>query len=160
MTQYLSIVLGFLYCIFIFWNRLIRERLPRDLFSEYNFILLCLYIFLFVICFYVTLYYIRQIFNIIPKYKILNRMLTVPMIANFSNRFLNIWNQYIVNAPKNFYEFLYNQIYIRPFIDKCCRFISYFVLQRFINYFIIFKYSFILILTTIFILNIFFLHNL
>ena len=159
-AKYLSIILGFLYCLFIFWNRVIRERLPKDLFTEYTSINLYTYNLLFVVCFFLTIYFIKQIFHIKPKYRLLNRILQIPFIENLSNKFLDIWILYIINAPKNFYEFLYKHIYIRPFIDKCCDYITKLEMVRFINYFLIFKYSFIIILTTIFIHNIFFLHSL
>lgn len=160
--KYFSIFLGLLYCIFIIWNRLIREKLPRDLFSNYSTLLLYLYTFIFIICLYICIYNVRIIFNITSTYRLLNRLLRIPIIEKFSNKIVFVWELYIISAPKNLYEYLYNYIYIRPLIETLCHFINTHAikLKRIQIFIIIFRYSFLFLLAIIFIHDVFYLNRL
>ena len=120
----ISIFIGTLYVVFVIWNRLIRERLPRDIFIDYNNYILFAYFLLFFSSLYIVIYSLREILQIHAKYRLLNKLIEKPIFEKIFRIGADIVINYILKGPKNLYEFLYKNIKIRPFIDKVCEFIA------------------------------------
>lgn len=116
--QISSILLGFIYIVFIFWLRLIRERPPRELDGNYSIYTYYLYIFLFALSLFMVIFYLRKIFNIQAKYKIIRRVLEIHVISNI----INFLIEYIFNAPYNLYIYIYNKYDVLFIIEKIGRF--------------------------------------
>lgn len=156
--KYLSILLGLFYCLFILWNRLLRNRKPFDLFTEYNVIRVCVYLCLCIGSFIIVVFFIRKLF-VTPKNFLLRRLLEKPWLI----RLITFVEEYVLNAPKNLYEVFYTQIPITDKMTKVGQFIYY---QNFnerpykIKLIIGILYGFQLFLCLIFIHNVFFLHKL
>jgi hypothetical protein len=112
-AKYLSILLGLFYCLFILWNRVLRTRHPIDLFLEYTIFRICIYLILLLLSIILLFYYLRKIANILPK-RFVRYLLEKAWVISIIQ-----WiTEYILNAPKNLYEWLYERIKIRPLIDS------------------------------------------
>ena len=161
--KYISNFIGLFYILFILWNRLIRERLPRDIFIDYNNYILFAYFLLFFSSLYIIIYSLREIFQIHAKYRILNKLIEKPFFERIFRVGADIVINYILKGPKNLYEYLYKRIKIKPFIDKICVGIDFISLNEkiFILYTIlIFKNIFNFIILFIFIYEVFILNHL
>jgi hypothetical protein len=101
-----SIILGFIYVIVILWNRLLRERLPRDLLGNYDTYIFAIYCVLLLSSAILFFYYLRQILQIQSRYLFLSKILKITFIQNSVNFFL----EYIVKAPYKSYIWVYNKI--------------------------------------------------
>jgi hypothetical protein len=158
-AKYLSILLGLFYCLFILWNRLLRLRNPVDLFTEYTTFRILIYFFLLVLSIILFFYYIKKLFNIQPKLILLKRILEKPLFISLNI----IIQEYILNAPKNLYEWFYERIKIRPFIEQCCGFIHEYTFNQkkyFMYILIFFMASFRIVLCFLFLHGVFYLHKL
>jgi hypothetical protein len=158
-AKYLSILLGLFYCLFLLWNRLIRTRKPIHLFMEYNMIRIFIYLCLCIMSLFLVLFFIRKLLHIKPKMLLLKQLLEKPSMITF----MAFIEEYILNAPKNLYEWVYEHIHIRDRMTLIGQFIYY---QKFnenpykMRIIIGFLYSFQLIICLTFIHNIFLLHKL
>ena len=105
----LSIILTIIYIIFIFWSRILREKIPKILYINYTEYQVLVFSFVFLICSFMLLYSLRKLFP--EKQKgFLNKLLATQLgVFVFT---------YIINAHKHLYDFLYNYITIRPLIEK------------------------------------------
>jgi hypothetical protein len=117
--QIFSILLGLFYCSFIIWNRLFRTRQLRDLILDVNPSIITIYSILFVVTLILLLYNIKLALQIKTNSKIYIYIEKKPYILNT----LSFLVQYIINAPKNLYEFLYKYINIWYYIDVICYFV-------------------------------------
>lgn len=109
-----SILLGFVYVMFILWNRLIRERLPRDLCGIYDTYVWIIFCALFLYSLILFLYYCKQILQIKSQYIFLSKLLDIKVIKHIVD-FILI---YIIKAPYNSYIWIYNNINLLPIIEK------------------------------------------
>ena len=160
---FISIFIGLLYIFLILWNRLIRERLPRDIFINYNNYILFAYFLLFFSSLYIVIYSLRGIFQIHAKYRILNKLIEKPFFQKIFRISADIVINYILKGPKNLYEYLYKRIKIRPIIDLLCKGIDYVSLneREYLLYFIlILKNNFNIIIVIIFVYDVFILNHL
>lgn len=114
--QILSILLGLFYCSFIIWNRLIRTRQLRDLILEVNTNIIVIYSILCVVTLILILYNIKLVLQIKTNPKIYAYIEKKPYILNT----LSFIVRYIINAPKNLYEFLFQYIYMKPLMQYIC----------------------------------------
>lgn len=110
----ISIILGFIYVIFLFWNRLIRERLPYQLCGNYNNDILAIFCALFLSSVILFIYYLRQILQKQSKYTIISKILKITYVQNIVNFFI----KYILKAPYNSYIWIYNKINLLPAVEK------------------------------------------
>jgi hypothetical protein len=157
-TKYISILLGFFYCLSIIWNRLFRTRKPVDLFTEYNTIRIGVYLCLFLVSIMMVIYFVRQALEISSKGIFIKNLLEKPSIIALRYYL----QEYILNGPKNLYEWLYIRIYIKPTIDTCCRFmLDYHIGEKplILKSIILSILSIRLVVCIAFIHGIFFLHN-
>lgn len=155
----LSIILGLFFIVFILWNRLIRTRQPIDLFTEYTITRLVVYFCLFIGSILIVFFFIRKILNINSKMLLLKRLLEKPLLISF----ISFVQEYILNAPKNLYEWLYERIHIRDRMTPIGQFIYYHNLNERpykMKLILGFFYSFQILLCLTFIHNIFVLHKL
>ena len=109
-----SILLGFIYILFILWLRLIRERLPKDIYQDFNSYIFYIYLLFLILSICMFIYYLRKILNIQSKYKLLSKILEIPFIFNITAFF----TEYILNAPYNCYLWIYNKINLLPIVEK------------------------------------------
>ena len=140
-----SIFIGLLYILLIIWNRLIRERLPRDIFIDYNYYILFAYFLLFFSSLYIVIYSIREILKIHAKFRLLNKLIEIPIFEKIFRIGADIVINYILKGPKNLYEFLYKKVKIKPFVDNLCEKIVKFNLYEnklFIPLIIFIKYKY------------------
>lgn len=155
----ISIIIGFLFCLFILWNRLLRSRKPVDLFTEYNIIRICIYFSLCIVSMILIIYFVCQVFAISSKRAFLKSLLEKPRVVSI----ISFIQEYILNAPKNLYEWLYLYIKIRPIIDECCKFIQKYSIgdkPAIIMAIILSTASFRVIVCMIFIYAVFYTNNL
>lgn len=110
----ISILLGFIYIFFILWNRLIREHILRDLTGTCDIYTYIIYCILFLSSIILFLYYIKKIFNIQTKYRILSKILEINIIQKIVDFVL----EYILKAPYNSYLWVYNTINLLPLVEK------------------------------------------
>ena len=122
LIEYTSILLGFLFCIFIIWNRLIRERILRDLINDVNPYLINLYIFLFFLFLFLLLYTLKTLLKIETKNKYIMWFFEREIVI----KTYSFIEKYIINSPKNFYEIIYNKITLKFYeiLDNVCIFID------------------------------------
>lgn len=157
--KYLSIILGLLYCLFFLWNRLLRLREPVDLFTEYTYLRLLVYFCLCIGSCFIVLFFVRKLLNITSKMIFLKKVLENPRIVIITSFVV----EYILNAPKNLYEWLYEHVHIRDKMTPIGKFIYY---QNFneriykMAFILGFMYSFQILLCVTFIHNVFILHKL
>lgn len=112
-AKYLSILLGLFYCIFILWNRLIRTRHPIELFTEYTILRICIYTSLCILSIILVFFYLKKLLNVQPK-GFLKQLLEKSWVTSLNNLII----EYVLDAPKNLYEWLYERIKIRPIIES------------------------------------------
>ena len=144
----ISIFIGLLYILLIIWNRLIRERLPRDIFIDYNYYILFAYFLLFFSSLYIVIYSIREILKIHAKFRLLNKLIEIPIFEKIFRIGADIVINYILKGPKNLYEFLYKKVKIRPIVDFLCKAINFISLNEksyLLSLLLFFKYSFYII---------------
>jgi hypothetical protein len=158
-ARYLSILLGLFYCLFILWNRLLRKRNPIDLFTEYTTFRIVVYSCLCILSLLLVVHYLRKLLDIQPKLNFLKGIVEKPWFITLSI----IIQEYVLQAPKNLYEWLYERIKIRPFIEQCCGFMHEFTLHK--NKYlmitvILFMATFRIIVCLFFVYGVFLLHNL
>ena len=107
--RFFSILGGFAFVLFILWNRLLRERIPRILDNNYTQFQLIIMCCVAVISLIMMCYYLRKILNIqIKENSIIIKIFNMPCLQIITNFFY----QYILNAPLNTYEFLYKYVRI------------------------------------------------
>lgn len=141
---YYSFLFSILIISFILWNRLLRERLPRDLIpitviTRY-FIITCILASIFLL---ITCYYILKTAKIIPRP---NSVITVIMNNKYQTLLEKIWFKHLVNFIENHlingipqtYDFLYQYIYIKPFIQGIARLLSDYFFKHVLYLYIIF----------------------
>ena len=147
----ISFLVTSIYIISYIWNRFIRIRLPKEVYyheiislqDKITIIICFVYLFLFS-------YYTLKYFQIIPrpnsKFKRLREKFGEYLKSKkIITKFLEKFNEHVMNAPKNIYNYFYMFIYIRPFIWSCAQFlhihfemkpiipyICFFILPRFI----------------------------
>jgi len=122
---HVSFFFGIFFISFILWNRLIRVRLPRELFitNEYDliFFIVLLFATLFGLLF---LYYFLNLIKYLPKEpgKIIKRVLIVEeKIKNYNfYKFIITFSLSFINGPLNLYNLIYNLYYKK--IDKILEF--------------------------------------
>ena len=107
--EILSILLGFLFCLFVVWNRLIRERILRDLINDINSYLLNLYFFLFFLFIVLLLITIKKILKIETKNRFILWFFEKKVVVHF----FSFIEEYIINSPKNFYAIIHNYIILK-----------------------------------------------
>jgi len=155
----ISIIFGLLCCLFILWSRLLRTRKSVDLFTDYNIIRISIYFSLFIVSIILIIYFVCQVFEISSKRAFLKSLLEKPRVVSM----IFFIQEYIRNAPKNLYEWLYLYIKIRPTIDRCCKFIQKYSIgdkPAIIRIIILSTTSFRVIVCMIFIYAVFHLNNL
>jgi hypothetical protein len=159
LLKYISIIIGFLLCLLVFWNRLLRTRKSIDLFTEYNLIRICIYACLFIGSFFIVIFFIKKLLNITSKMLLFQQILERPLVISL----IAFIKEYILNAPKNLYEWLYIYVKIRPAIDACCKFIQKNHIDErptIIKIIVISMASFRIVLCLVFIHGVFCLHKL
>jgi hypothetical protein len=155
----ISILIGLLYVLFILYNRLIRERLPRNILLDYNNLILLSYFLLFFTSLFIIIFYIREILKIKAKFRILNKLIEIPIMEKIFRLGADMVINYILKGPKNLYEFLYKRIKIRPIIDIICKKICDWDLNEniiFLYFILIYKYIFIFTIAVIFSIEVFY----
>jgi hypothetical protein len=159
---YASFFFGLLTISFIIWNRLIRVRLPRELFiaNEYDFTFFIVFS-LTIIFGIIFLYYFLNLIKYLPRnpgriIKFLNSM--VQKLEHFMiYQFLIKLYFSFIEGPQNFYNLIYNSQYQK--IDKILEFTGNLLVDFFFNkslrlkilYLIIFVFPRILICVCFFI---------
>jgi hypothetical protein len=162
MKKYISIMFGIFFVLLILWNRLIRHRLPREIFIDYNETIITIYFILFFISLYIVIFSLREILTIHATYKILNNLLIkFPLLE----KIFRIGAEWIINiilqGPKNFYAFLYKRMLIRPIIDKICKYIDTLGVNEqpmYIYIILVIKYSVIFYVCGRFLIDVFILN--
>src|SRR5580693_9456017 len=159
LRKYISILFGIFFVLLIIWNRLIRDRLPREIFTDYSSFFISIYIILFCTSVYIVIYSLREIFSIVPKYKILNKLLIdFPLVEKIFRKLADWVINIILTGPKNLYEFVKKRIYIKPIIDKICKKITILGLNEkpiVLYILLLIKYSFIFYVCFIFFIDVF-----
>ena len=152
-----SILLGFAFVLLILWNRLLRERFPYILDGNYTFIQLVLTIDLFIIFIFLSLYYLRKVLNIkIKENGLISQLLKIPLVETF----VDFWYKYILNAPLNAYEFLYRYIRVADFVERLGARIYHIDPYKYPFHTYCFITSFRLVISLVFIRDVFYLHRL
>lgn len=139
MKTIIKLLLGFIttiiFSFIVFWNRIIKERLPKEI--QYESIMTIDTIFLYLI----FVLEISILFYFLFKY--LNKGLTRSTII--SNLFNKVWfnnvllffKEYIIEGPHNIYKYAYKSLYMRPVINYIGAKLSYyFTGKEFIPYII------------------------
>lgn len=136
-----SIIFTLLFAIFIFWNRFFRLRLPRSIEMQPYFNLHCFFILVFFIgSFSLFLYYLLKFLKLIPRPR--SRLSSVKnrILLYISNKpQIMVAGQFIyktvINGPTTVYDYLYQYIYMRPFIQRTGSFlVKYFTEKPIIPY--------------------------
>jgi hypothetical protein len=157
--NYLSILLGLFYCLWILWNRLFRSQEPINLFTEYTTRRVIVYSLLFIGSILLVLFFIRKLFNLTSKMLLLKSLLNKPKLISL----LSFVQNDILNAPKNLYEWVYERVHIRDRMTPIGQFIYY---QNFnekpykMKFIIGFLYSFQILICLTFFHNVFLLNKL
>lgn len=126
-----SFLFTFIFISFIFWNRLLRVRTPKDLTHFLDLNLSSTFIFiLFLLFACITSYYYLRYLKIIPKEnsklgKIVEKVSVKLQKYSWYNALSLFFDTHIINGPKNTYEYLYERIYIRPLLNKLQTFTVY-----------------------------------
>lgn len=130
-----NIVYSFLFTLFfisfIFWNRLIRVRSPKDLTHYLELNISSIVIFMLILWFLLlTYYYLLKYLKIIPRdnsrfNKYIIKISEKLVQYSFYNSFILFVNTHIINGPKTTYDYLYEKIYIRPLVSKLQTFAVY-----------------------------------
>lgn len=128
---FFSFIFTFSLIAFIFWNRLIRVRLPKDLtilpVNYYTSIIITMLALFF---FSLTIYYFLKYFKIIPRENskfitILNKINENLQQYSWFNSFTEFCYNHIYNGPINVYEYFYARIDIRRIVSRMQEFALY-----------------------------------
>jgi hypothetical protein len=160
----LSVVLvGFFLTLLFIWNRFIRVRLPKNLTEIPNEAITITIVIILIISFVCIIFYnMRIILKISPKANsLVKRMIYKIGDNNIVNKITTFCITYLVNSPKTFYEYIFDYINVSSIIELPVSYLLVFMLKR--------PHSIIYILTntipkviisTIFLLDVFYFHNL
>jgi len=116
-----SFIFTFLLACFIIWNRFIRTRLAKDINLEN--INLKYLIIIFIISAIVFAYYLLTYLNVIPRpnSKLSKKLNKIQAYLNTKKWYISLDNfieHNITNGPSNFYNFIYDYILVKPFLDQ------------------------------------------
>lgn len=109
----ISILFAIIYILFLFWNRLFRSRLPKTLDGIYTTYQVTVFILLLLLSIFMIIYTLKSLLHKQKKGII---KLYIEKILNSTSGYFFI--TYVLNAPKILYEWLYQYITIRSFIEK------------------------------------------
>jgi hypothetical protein len=112
----LWVIVGIFIISFLFWNRFLRVRLPREIHEQpfgYSTLLVLFLAILFVYQAVTTLRKVLQIESVTFSYGLLNFRILYKLTEVISS---------ISNSPTKVFELIYTYVYIRPLLDIMCNF--------------------------------------
>jgi hypothetical protein len=118
LSEILTFFIGFLIIGFIFWNRFLRVRLPKEIlatdFIIQRLVIICLFIFFFIL-------FIYNLYKIIAK-KNSNKSFITKVnfyLSNsiYFNKILSFIINRIIRAPIFVYDEIYKRVYMRPLLE-------------------------------------------
>lgn len=114
--KFISINIAVIYILFLFWNRVFRIRLPKNLDNNYSEIHVIIFTFLFLSCIFFLCFSIHKVISkmYLKKKGKLSYYLSYIMETKISKFLI----EYLINAPKHLYELFYQYITFRPLIEK------------------------------------------
>lgn len=155
LAETFSILLGLFIVIFLIWNRL-RVRLPKVLDGVYSLQQYVVFCFLFFIMCVLLFVSVKKILNYkLQPNGLINKLFEIPGVTFIVGNIII----YIFNAPKNLYNWLYDYIIIRPFIETLgVKIWNYDPYNINFKYMLFFTYSIRIFICVIFIIDIFYFH--
>ena len=108
-----GLIMGLWITSFIIWNRLIRERLPREITGEIYSFTYWIVLFAFINCFFQLLYQFNQLrkkFKGLPSTKMLPDIIAFVEARPKLLRIIEFFSVYIVSGPLFLWRFIYLNI--------------------------------------------------
>lgn len=132
-----SVIFTSIWVLWIFYNRFLRERLPKNIISQNTFnihMLLVFAAFFGSLC--LTIYFLLMYLKIIPRPKskikaLLDNINNYLETKPFYNSSLKFFKEYIIKGPEKVYEnVIYPNIYLRPLIRHTGAKLSYYFQEK------------------------------